>query len=178
MLDIKLIRTEPEWVKGRLRDRLADPDAVDAVLGADTRLRSYRSEVEELKAELNRSSKTIGLLMRDGKRDEADAAKAFSFYERSANLGDLWAACNFGLMLVDGRGTEQDLTVGIWWLRWAARKGEAKAQYNLGRAYSNGEGVPKNRRSALAWLSKSAGQGNKMATELLADLVKPTGSQL
>ena len=74
---------------------------------------------------------------------------------------------------MDGCGTEQNPADGIWWFRWAARKGEAKAQYNLGRAYSYGEGVPKNRRRALAWLGKATEQGNKMAVELLADLVKP-----
>ena len=40
MLDIKLIRTEPERVKERLAARLADPAAVDAVLDADTRWRA------------------------------------------------------------------------------------------------------------------------------------------
>ncbi len=87
MLDIKLIRAEPEQVKARLAARLADPAAIDAVLDADTRWRTVTTEAEELKAQLNRESKAagqvIGQLMREGKRDEAEVIKA-----RNRELGD------------------------------------------------------------------------------------------
>ena len=46
MLDIKLIRTDPERVKERLRARLADPAAIDAVVEADTHWRAATSEAE------------------------------------------------------------------------------------------------------------------------------------
>jgi seryl-tRNA synthetase len=80
MLDIKLIRAEPKRVKERLAARLADPAAVDAILDADTRWRAATAEAEALQADLNRQTKAsgqaIGRLMKEGKRDEAEAVKA------------------------------------------------------------------------------------------------------
>ncbi|MBV9852598.1 MAG: serine--tRNA ligase [Armatimonadetes bacterium] len=87
MLDIKLIRTNPEFVKERLVARLADPAAVDAVLEVDARWRAVTTEAEELQAQLNRDSKGIGQLMREGRREEAEAVKA-----RNRELGDQIAA--------------------------------------------------------------------------------------
>ncbi len=87
MLDIKQIRTEPDAVKARLTDRLADPAAIDAVLETDARWRAATAEAEELQAELGRGSKSIPQLMKEGKRDEAEALKA-----RLRDLGDRKAA--------------------------------------------------------------------------------------
>ncbi len=90
MLDIRQIRTEPEAIKARLQDRLADPAAIDAVLDADTRWRAATAEAEELQAELGRGSKSIPQLMKEGKRDEAEALKAMlrDLGDRKAALGD------------------------------------------------------------------------------------------
>lgn len=90
MLDIKQIRTEPESVKARLLDRLADPAAIDAVLETDARWRAVNAEAEELQAELGRGSKSIPQLMKEGKRDEAEALKASlrDLGDRKAALGD------------------------------------------------------------------------------------------
>lgn len=93
MLDIKLIRTEPERVKERLAARLADPASVDGVLDVDTRWRAATSEAEALQADLNRQTKAsgqaIGQLMKDGKQDEAETVK-----EGLRDLGDRIAALN------------------------------------------------------------------------------------
>lgn len=75
MLDIKLLRSEPDFVKEQLRKRNADPNAVDAVLAADTKWREVNLEVEQLKAQVNAVSKSIGNLMREKKIDEANEAK-------------------------------------------------------------------------------------------------------
>ena len=87
MLDIKLIRTDPEFVKARLAARLADPAAIDAVGGVDARWRAVTAEAEELQAELNKSSRAIPQLMKEGKREEAEAVKT-----RNRELGDRKAA--------------------------------------------------------------------------------------
>jgi seryl-tRNA synthetase len=89
MLDIRLIRNNPDFVKERLRCRNADPAAVDAVLEADSRWRTVQTEAEQLQAQLNASSKSIGQLMRDGKRDEAETVKA-----QNRELGDRIAVLN------------------------------------------------------------------------------------
>jgi len=90
MLDIKYIRTEPERVKERLAARLADPTTIDAVLDVDSRWRGATSEAEELQAELGRGSKVMPQLMKEGRRDEAEALKAQlrDLGDRKAALGD------------------------------------------------------------------------------------------
>jgi len=90
MLDIKQIRTEPDAVKARLMDRLADASQIDAVLDIDAKWRAATAEAEELQAELGRGSKSIPQLMKEGKREEADALKASlrDLGDRKAALGD------------------------------------------------------------------------------------------
>ncbi|WP_457624315.1 serine--tRNA ligase [Persephonella sp.] len=76
MLDIKLLRENPDFVKERLSTR--DPaysKMVDEILAVDEERRQLIKEVEALKAEKNRLSKEIGLLFREGKREEAERAK-------------------------------------------------------------------------------------------------------
>ncbi|WP_029522502.1 serine--tRNA ligase [Persephonella sp. KM09-Lau-8] len=76
MLDIKLIRTNPEQVKERLatRDKVY-AKMIDELLDIDEERRSIIKEVEQLKAEKNKLSKEIGQLFREGKKEEAEKAK-------------------------------------------------------------------------------------------------------
>ena len=60
MLDINLIREQPDLVRKALRDRQMDPAPVDAILQLDERWRGIVTEVERLKAERNAVSKEIG----------------------------------------------------------------------------------------------------------------------
>ena len=69
MLDIRFIRENAEAVKAAMINRNADVD-VDAVLEFDSRRRAIVTEVEELKAERNRISKSIGLMIKEGKDPE------------------------------------------------------------------------------------------------------------
>jgi len=74
MLDIKFIRENSNTVKEALKNRKAEAD-VDGLLEFDTARRSAITEAEGLKTERNVASKTIGGLMKEGKRDEAEVAK-------------------------------------------------------------------------------------------------------
>ena len=60
MLDINLIREQPDIVRKAMRDRQMDAEPVARVLELDARRRSILSEVETLKAERNAVSKEIG----------------------------------------------------------------------------------------------------------------------
>ncbi len=60
MLDINLIREQPDLVRQALRNRQMDPAPVDSVLALDERRRALLTEVEALKAERNAVSKEIG----------------------------------------------------------------------------------------------------------------------
>ena len=77
MLDIKFIRENPELVKENIRKKFQDRklELVDKVIEMDVRLRAIKTEVENLRAKRNSTSKQIGLLMKEGKRDEAEAVK-------------------------------------------------------------------------------------------------------
>ena len=88
MLDIKLIREKPDFVRQRLATRGAgDEQLVDGILQADEQRRKFLAEVEALKSQRNRASKEIGALMGQKKTAEAEAKKA-----ETRELGDKIAA--------------------------------------------------------------------------------------
>jgi seryl-tRNA synthetase len=60
MLDIELIREQPEVVREGIRKRNDDPSIVDELIEVDERRRSLLQEVESLRALRNRVSKQIG----------------------------------------------------------------------------------------------------------------------
>lgn len=77
MLDLQLIRQHPDRVRDAIRAKGAgDPALVDRVLEIDERRRATVTAHQEAQTALNASSKRIGELMREGKGDEAEAAKA------------------------------------------------------------------------------------------------------
>ena len=77
MLDIKLIREKPDFVRQRLATRGAgDAAKIDELLKLDEQRRKILAEVESLKARRNRVSKEIGALMGQKKTAEAEAKKA------------------------------------------------------------------------------------------------------
>ena len=62
MLDINLIREQPDVVRKAMKDRQMDASPVDAILQLDEKRRSRLNEVEKLKAERNAVSKEISQL--------------------------------------------------------------------------------------------------------------------
>lgn len=80
MIDINLIRTNPELVKENIRKKFQDKKLVlvDEVLELDAKSRSLKQEGDNLRARRNTLAKQIGSLMREKKIEEAEAAKAES----------------------------------------------------------------------------------------------------
>ncbi len=78
MIDIKLIRENPELVKENIRKKFEDEKLVlvDEVKKLDEEYRSLRTKADSLRGEKNQKSKSIGLLMKEGKKDEAEQTKA------------------------------------------------------------------------------------------------------
>lgn len=67
MLDIRLVRTDPERVKGAMRARNADLDQViDRIMALDAEYRDKKSRAEQLRAEQNAASKTIPRIKKEG----------------------------------------------------------------------------------------------------------------
>ena len=74
MLDIKFVRENPDAVDAAMANRQTTWDR-DRFFALDEERRSVIAEVEKLQATRNAESKNIGALMREGKREEAEAAK-------------------------------------------------------------------------------------------------------
>lgn len=89
MLDIKLIRERPDFVKERLATRGAgDESRINEILALDEERRKLLAEAERLKAERNRVSKEIGALMGQKKVAEAEAKKTQT-RQMGDRIGDL-----------------------------------------------------------------------------------------
>lgn len=69
MLNITLIREQPDQVKAALLSLNADPTQVDAILALDARRRELLTKVEALRAERNHVSKKIGRLREQAERE-------------------------------------------------------------------------------------------------------------
>ena len=80
MLDINLIREQPDLVRKALRDRQMNPAPVDSILQLDERRRDLLSQTEALKAERNAVSKEIGQMK--------DAASRQAKIEDMRGVGD------------------------------------------------------------------------------------------
>ena len=78
MIDIRLVRENPELVKENMKKKFQEEKLhlVDEVLELDEKVRAVKTEGDNLRAERNKVSKEIGALMGQGKKDEAEAAKA------------------------------------------------------------------------------------------------------
>ncbi len=76
MLDIKFVRENPDAVDKSCASRQNAHWDRERFFELDDERRSTIIEVEGLQAQRNAASKQIGQLMREGKRDEAEAAKA------------------------------------------------------------------------------------------------------
>lgn len=77
MLDIKFVRENPELVEENIKKKFQDSKLllVDEVIALDAEYRAAITEGDGLRAQRNKLSKSIGALMAQGKKDEAEAVK-------------------------------------------------------------------------------------------------------
>ncbi|MGB9890694.1 MAG: serine--tRNA ligase, partial [Anaerolineae bacterium] len=87
MIDMALIRRDPQTVRDALTARNEDPALVDRVLEIDGRWRALLAQVEELRAERNRVSREIGR-MKDPAQREPLIAQMRAVGDRIAELED------------------------------------------------------------------------------------------
>ena len=90
MIDIKLIREEKELVKENIKKKFQDEKLplVDEIYELDMKYRNTKKEADDLRNKKNKLSDQIGIMMREGKLEEAKKIKeevgAISF--KIANL--------------------------------------------------------------------------------------------
>ncbi len=77
MIDIKLIRENKDLVKENIKKKFQDHKLpiVDEVEALDKEYRQCKLEGDRLRSEKNTKSSEIGILMREGKKDEAETVK-------------------------------------------------------------------------------------------------------
>jgi len=91
MLTINLIREKKEFIIERLKVKNFEAEEIiNRILALDSSRREIQSKTDSMQGEMNRISKEIGTLMKDGKRDEAEAAKekTYSLKEEIKSLTD------------------------------------------------------------------------------------------
>ncbi len=78
MIDINILRNDPERVKANIKRKFQDQKLplVDEVLKLDKNLRALKKEGDELRSQKNQISSQIGRLMAQNQRDEAEKSKA------------------------------------------------------------------------------------------------------
>ena len=77
MIDIRFLRENPEAVKENIRKKFQEQKLplVDEVIALDEERRKTQAEADQLRSDRNKISKSIGALMGQGKKEEAEAAK-------------------------------------------------------------------------------------------------------
>ena len=92
MLDIKFLRENPDVVKENIKKKFQDNklSMVDEVIELDAQKRAAQQEADNLRASKNKIAKEIGVLMKQGKKEEAEETKK-KVAEFSSRLDELEA---------------------------------------------------------------------------------------
>src|SRR5437773_8399413 len=76
MLQIQVIRQNPQWIKERLAVKnFSETSVVDEIIRLDDERKKLQLEYDNTQAKINSSSKEIGLLMGKGNKEEAEKRK-------------------------------------------------------------------------------------------------------
>jgi seryl-tRNA synthetase len=91
MLTISLIREKKNFIIERLKVKNFDAgEILDKIISLDTERRDIQTRTDQMQGEMNRISKEIGSLMKEGKKNEADTAKerTYKLKEEIKTLSD------------------------------------------------------------------------------------------
>jgi len=91
MLTINLIREKKEFIIERLKIKNFEAEEIiNKILALDSSRREIQSKADLLQSDMNRISKEIGSMMKEGRKAEADAArkKTYSLKEEIKSLSD------------------------------------------------------------------------------------------
>jgi len=91
MLTISLIRDKKDFIIERLKVKNFDAkDILDKIISLDTERRDIQTRTDQMQGEMNRISKEIGSLMKEGKKNEIEIAKekTYKLKEEIKSLSD------------------------------------------------------------------------------------------
>jgi len=102
----------------------------------------------------------IGWCYENGKMVAKNKEKAFTWYTKSAELGDADGQSNLGSCYSNGKGVAKDDKESFKWFKRSADQGNGRGKNGIGWCYEKGIVVTKNEKVAFTWYSKSAEQGS------------------
>ena len=130
MIDIRLLRDEPDAVKAALARRGVEASEVDAVIAADVAHRAQLARAESMRAEAKELSGQVGQAKKAGDEALADELSARSRQLReeeraaAAEVDVLWESVRTGLLYLPnipadeaptGVGEEDNVEIRRWW---------------------------------------------------------------
>ena len=106
----------------------------------------------------------LGEMYHKGKGCEQNYGKAFEWYKKAAEQGNVDACREIGhLYMISGRFKNYKLAFKCY--NYAAAQGDVKAQFFLGEMYFNGDGVKKDEAKASYWHKKAFDGIKKLAEQ-------------
>ncbi|GBC02721.1 hypothetical protein RclHR1_04780008 [Rhizophagus clarus] len=96
-----------------------------------------------------------------------DEQKAFKFYQRAANLGNISGIVSLGYCYDEGIGISADKQKAFELYQEAANLGNSRGIYNLGSCYECGIGTNVNEQKAFELYQKAANLGNLLGVNNL-----------
>ena len=97
------------------------------------------------------------------KNRNIDYKKAYDYYLKAADKGNMDAVARLGRLYLFGHGVKENPQKAITMLRRAANAGSARGQSTLGYCYEIGRGVQYDIEEAVKWYSMAADQGDPSA---------------
>ena len=95
------------------------------------------------------------MMMEQGRGCPVNLRKAFYWYEKAANQGDIEAQFNLGVYLTSGKGCDVDIVQAHMWFTLAARKGDSDSISNRDILVKrlNPEQVKQSKQLAMDWIA-------------------------
>lgn len=101
----------------------------------------------------------LGSYYRDGRGVRQDYAKAFYWYQKSADQGYSGGQYYVGNSYISGQGVRQDYNKALEWFKKSAKQNNPVAQSTIGLMYEFGKGVRQNNTIAKEWYGKACDNG-------------------
>ncbi len=114
----------------------------------------------------------LAVLYQTGVDIPADLPKAFYWYQKSAEAGEIASMHALAQMAEYGEGHEKDIPLALKWYRKAAEGGVTDAMAQLGRLLAAGHEGEEGKVEAKKWLLKASKRGDIPSTVLLGDLAR------
>lgn len=97
----------------------------------------------------------VGEMYRYGVGTEKNEKKAFSYYEKAADLGDVDGIVKVGRAYMNGIGVPTDYQKSLYYFEKAAEQDNPEAMILTAYQYENGKGVDVNFEKSLEWLTRA-----------------------